>query len=85
VGRHETSDAMETESPKQTPDLLDGYDPAEVTAAGLKMHPRTLRKMDERGDGPPKTVIGRKVYYRRESVRAWLASQEQRRTGKGRR
>ena len=77
---------METESPKQAPGLLDGYLKPEALAAELGIHPRTLRKLSEKGQGPPKTTISPKTfYYSRESVLEWLASREQRRTGKGRR
>ena len=33
---------------QQIPNLLEDYDPAEATAAGLGLHARTLRKLDAR-------------------------------------
>jgi excisionase family DNA binding protein len=64
--------------------LLDDYLKPDILAQELGIHQRTLRKLEERGEGPPKTVIGRKVLFRRESVVAWLQSREQRKTNKGR-
>jgi DNA-binding transcriptional MerR regulator len=69
---------------RETTALLSDFFSDAQLAAEIGVHPRTLRKWDERGEGPPKTVIGRKVLYRRQSVIEWLASREQRR-GKGRR
>lgn len=60
--------------------LLESYMKPQALAAELGVHVRTLRKLDERGEGPPKTMIGRKVLYRRDSVVDWLRSREQRRT-----
>jgi excisionase family DNA binding protein len=59
--------------------LLESYLSPEQLAAELQLHVRTIRKFDERGEGPPKTVLGRKVLYRREAVIEWLASREQHR------
>lgn len=53
------------------------------TLQGLAQHlGRTRRTLDlwhSRGYGPPRTMIGRTVLYRRESVSEWLRSLEQRR------
>ncbi len=63
--------------------LLSDYLSPQTLAAELAIHPRTLRKFDERGEGPPKTMIGRKVLYRRDSVVEWLRNREQRRRHRG--
>jgi phage terminase Nu1 subunit (DNA packaging protein) len=46
-------------------------------AAELGREMRTLDRWDALGIGPPRTKIGRKVFYRRASVQKWLAAQEQ--------
>jgi hypothetical protein len=45
-------------------------------AAELRRNPRTLDRWDALGLGPPRTRVGRQVFYRRESVQKWLAAQE---------
>lgn len=62
--------------------LLEDFFTPEQLAGELAIHVRTLRKLDERGEGPPKTPVGRKILYRKESVVAWLKSREQRRQGR---
>lgn len=47
-------------------------------AKGLNIALRTLRRYDALRVGPAKTIIGRRIYYRRSTVQAWLASREQR-------
>jgi hypothetical protein len=37
---------------------------------------RTVRRWDSLRIGPPKVVIGRKIFYRREAVQDWLRSRE---------
>jgi DNA-binding transcriptional MerR regulator len=46
-------------------------------AAEFGNSPRTLDRWDALGIGPPRTRIGRKVYYRRSSALRWLLAQEQ--------
>lgn len=36
----------------------------------------TLRWLRHRGEGPPAYRSGRRIYYRRSAVLAWLAEQE---------
>ncbi len=56
--------------------LLDDYfTPAEL-GVELKKSERTIARWDRLRIGPPKTVIGKKPYYRREAVRKWLLHQE---------
>lgn len=43
----------------------------------LKISNRTGARMIARREGPPRLKIGRKIYYRRASVLAWLASREE--------
>jgi predicted DNA-binding transcriptional regulator AlpA len=70
---------------KQAHGILDGYLKPEALAAELGIHVRTLRKLDERNEGPPRTIIGHKaIYYKKESVLEWLQSREQPKASKGR-
>lgn len=49
----------------------------EELAAELKLNKRTLDRWDALGIGPPRTRVGRTVFYRRSSVQKWLSAQEQ--------
>lgn len=49
----------------------------EALAAELRRNARTLDRWEVLGLGPPRTLIGRKILYRRASVQKWLAAQEQ--------
>lgn len=46
-------------------------------AAELDLTAETLCRWDARRVGPAPTRVGRKVFYRRDTVRAWLLAQEQ--------
>lgn len=46
-------------------------------AALAKVAPETTRRWAREGYGPPVLKLGRLVRYRRSSVLAWLAAQEQ--------
>jgi predicted DNA-binding transcriptional regulator AlpA len=46
-------------------------------ATALQMSPETLCRWGTQRVGPAPTRIGRKVYYRRDSVEQWLRAQEQ--------
>lgn len=59
--------------------LTDWMTRAEL-AAELALTAETLSRWDARRIGPAPTRLGRKVLYRRETVRAWLLAQEQRHT-----
>lgn len=58
------------------PMLSDWMTRAEL-AAELDLTTETLARWDARRFGPAPTRVGRKVLYRRETVRAWLLAQEQ--------
>jgi hypothetical protein len=60
-------------------ELLKDYLLKVELAAQLKRSTRTLDRWDELRQGPPRTLLGREIYYRRDSVEAWLRSREQRR------
>ena len=48
----------------------------EELAAELGCNPRTLDRWHVLGMGPRRTLVGRKILYRRASVQRWLAAQE---------
>jgi hypothetical protein len=53
---------------------------AEELGARLRGKPfveQTLIDWEKRGVGPPVIRVGRGVYYRRQSVEAWLRAQEE--------
>jgi len=54
--------------------LLEDFDFIEEpeAATALKIAPQTLVKYRKRGVGPAFAVIGRRVMYSRDSLRAWL-------------
>ena len=45
-------------------------------AAELHVHLSTLRRWEAVDQGPPRIKIGRKVFYRRSSLRNWLLAHE---------
>ncbi len=57
--------------------ILTGYVQKKELAVELGLNERTLDRWDVLGTGPPRTRVGRKVFYRRESVRKWLTGREQ--------
>ena len=63
----------DTTSPKS---LLEDYMTPEELAAELDKSPRTIDRWARLRTGPPKTVIGKKPYYRREAVREWMLNKE---------
>jgi hypothetical protein len=48
----------------------------EDLAKGLKKSVRTLDRWHALRIGPPRTVIGKTILYRREAVSSWLRSRE---------
>jgi hypothetical protein len=60
-----------------TENLLAYFLTQDEAAAELKICARTLHRWRRLGEGPPVTKIGRRVYYRRHTLRAWLCAREQ--------
>lgn len=56
--------------------LLDDYLPKDDAARELGVDVRTLNRWWNERRGPPRTKIGARVYYRRDSMREWMAAQE---------
>jgi hypothetical protein len=56
--------------------LLAGYIGEIELAKQLNIGLRTLRSWRKAGIGPPPTYLGRKPFFRIDSVQAWLRSRE---------
>ena len=56
--------------------LLDGYLTPAETATELGVSVRTLERWHLLRKGPPRTELGKRIYYRRDAVRAWMRGQE---------
>ncbi len=61
----------------QSEPILSEFLTKEELAAELRRNTRTLDRWQVLGMGPPRTLVGRKVLYRRASVERWLVAQEQ--------
>jgi hypothetical protein len=62
-----------------SPSVLEAYISETDLARQLKRSVRTLQRLAARQSGPPRIKIGRLIFYRIESVRAWLVQQEKKR------
>ena len=56
--------------------ILEDYQTKKELADAIDKSPRTLDRWDRLGIGPPRTIIGRTVLYRRTSTQKWLAAKE---------
>jgi hypothetical protein len=69
---------------KKTPAAIAGvladYLNTDQLAAELNVAPLNVDRWRRAKHGPPFTLVGRKVLYRRASVEEWLAAQEQKRS-----
>jgi hypothetical protein len=62
--------------PAPLPTVLDNYlTPAEL-AKELDVSERTVHRWHAGRRGPPRILLGRKPYYKRASVAAWIEKQE---------
>lgn len=59
------------------PSVLEGYIREADLAKQLNRSVRTLQRLAARRLGPPRIKISRSVFYKVESVRAWLEQQEE--------
>ena len=57
--------------------ILEEFLTKEELASELQRNPRTLDRWNVLRIGPPRTLVGRAILYRRASVQKWLAAQEQ--------
>lgn len=56
-----------------------------LLAQATKVSERSLARLIDAGEGPPKIKLGRRVLFRRESVEKWLAERESAPRRRGRR
>jgi predicted DNA-binding transcriptional regulator AlpA len=56
--------------------ILDDFFDIDECAAELGVSAVSLARWRMQRHGPPVTHIGRNVYYRKSSVKAWVAAQE---------
>jgi hypothetical protein len=56
--------------------ILDDYLSEAQLAKELNRNPATLVRWRKKQIGPPFTMLGKSVYYRKESVLEWLKKQE---------
>jgi hypothetical protein len=56
--------------------ILSEFFTKEELALELRRNKRTLDRWEVLGMGPPRTLVGRQILYRRSSVRRWLVAQE---------
>jgi Helix-turn-helix domain len=76
--RQKHSDANQIVSVEQTrPGVLADFMDTDELAADLDVTPLTLVRWRLQKTGPAVTRLGRRILYRRSSVQAWLATQEQ--------
>ena len=57
--------------------LLSDYLTPEDAAHAIGLTRRTLDAMYARREGPPRTKVGGRIYYRKASLQQWLLQQEQ--------
>jgi predicted DNA-binding transcriptional regulator AlpA len=77
----------QNEEASRKPAILAGLLTPEQLAQEMGVTVRTVQRWHFQRQGPPRVVIGRQIYYRIESVKAWLAAREEpeaRATGRGR-
>jgi len=61
----------------QANDLFAGYLTDKQLAEKLNVTLRTVQRWEALRCGPPRVKIGARVFYKIESVRAWIAAKEQ--------
>jgi predicted DNA-binding transcriptional regulator AlpA len=57
--------------------LGDEYLTRPQLAIELGISERTIIRLEREGKGPPRTMIGRRIVYRRLAVQKWLRTREQ--------
>ena len=68
---------IQVETPVGNPQILQGYLTRDELAAQIGRCRRTIERWTSLGIGPPRIRVGRLVLYRVESVRQWLAAQQE--------
>lgn len=73
----EHSPARSNGAKQATGRIFDDYFDKKETAAELDVCPRTLDRWHRLREGPPRTIIGRKILYHKQSLREWVRAREQ--------
>ncbi|WP_423961759.1 helix-turn-helix transcriptional regulator [Candidatus Binatus sp.] len=68
--------SSESEESDRLSSILAGYLTQKDLAQALGVSERTIARWHHFREGPPRVEFGRKVFYRLESVSAWIASCE---------
>ncbi len=68
--------SSESQEADRLSSILAGYLTPKDLAQALGVSERTVARWHRLREGPPRVEIGRKVFYRLESVNAWIASCE---------
>jgi predicted DNA-binding transcriptional regulator AlpA len=68
--------SSESQDADRLSSILAGYLTPKNLAQALGVSERTVARWHRLREGPPRVEIGRKVFYRLESVNAWIASCE---------
>jgi len=68
--------SSESQDADRLSSILAGYLTPKNLAQALGVSERTVARWHRLREGPPRVEIGRKVFYRLESVSAWVASCE---------
>ena len=68
--------SSESQDADRLSSILAGYLTPKELADAFGVTERTIARWHRHRQGPPRVTIGRKVYYRRESVNAWLTECE---------
>ncbi len=56
--------------------LLQDYLTRDELAAELRVTPRTIMRWQNQPDGLPYTELGARIFYRRQTVLAWIETRE---------
>jgi hypothetical protein len=57
-------------------DILEGYIDLAPLAEELDRNPRTIMRWTEQPNGLPFVRLGRRIMFKRESVRNWISARE---------
>ena len=57
--------------------IFDDYFEPDEAAAQVGVCRRTLDRWHRLREGPPRTIVGRKILYHKQSLRDWVRAQEQ--------
>ena len=68
--------SFESQESDRLSSILAGFLTPKELAGAFGVSERTIARWHRHRQGPPRVTVGRKVYYRQESVNAWLTACE---------